>query len=341
MQARRNELIKVREVKRQNEGRLLHRANVVGVGVGFKNAGGATTGELAVVVSVAQKQPLSALSAADRVPREVDGINTDVVETGEIVAFALPDTTERLRPARPGASLGHYAITAGTFGCLVRRGNEIYMLSNNHVLADSNKAKLGDAVYQPGPADGGGPADQIGTLADFVPIAFEGEGTPAPPGEGCSPLAALLQLLQLLGAMGKPAAAIKNAPGDNKVDCALARPATLEVVTPDILNIGVPVGVGAATLGTQLQKTGRTTGYTRGSVQQIDVTAAVNYGGRIAVFKSQLMAGAMSQGGDSGSAVLDMDCRVVGLLFAGSAATTIINPIELVLGALKAEVVTG
>lgn len=43
----------------------------------------------------------------------------------------------------------------------------------------------------------------------------------------------------------------------------------------------------------------------------------------------------MSQGGDSGSAVLDRDNRLVGLLFAGSDSTTIINRIEHVFSALR------
>jgi hypothetical protein len=50
----------------------------------------------------------------------------------------------------------------------------------------------------------------------------------------------------------------------------------------------------------------------------------------------------MSAGGDSGSAVLDMNKRVVGLLFAGSAGnTTIINPIQAVLNALQVQLVTA
>jgi hypothetical protein len=49
----------------------------------------------------------------------------------------------------------------------------------------------------------------------------------------------------------------------------------------------------------------------------------------------------MSQGGDSGSAVLDAERRVVGLLFAGSESTTVLNPIQFVLDALQVELVTG
>jgi hypothetical protein len=198
------------------------------------------------------------------------------------------------------------------------------------VLANSNNAQQGDSILQPGPADGGTSADQIGTLEQFIPIGF---GVSL--GCGCSPLALLMRLLGI----GNPRV---NEPGNNTVDCAIAKPLSAELVNPDILNIGIPIGVGTATLGTAVQKSGRTTGHTTDQITQVDVTVSVNYGGtRIAVFRNQLMAGPMSQGGDSGSAVLDMDKRVVGLLFAGSNTTTIMNPIQFVLDALQVQVVTA
>jgi len=88
-------------------------------------------------------------------------------------------------------------------------------------------------------------------------------------------------------------------------------------------------------LGMAIKKSGRTTGFTTGEILQVDVTADVQYGGgRIARFTDQLLAGAMSQGGDSGSAVLNDNNRLTGLLFAGSDTTTIINRIEHVFSAL-------
>lgn len=84
-----------------------------------------------------------------------------------------------------------------------------------------------------------------------------------------------------------------------------------------------------------IKKSGRTTGLTTGEILQVDVTVNVQYGaGRIARFSDQLLAGAMSQGGDSGSAVLDNSNKLVGLLFAGSDTTTIINRMENVFSAL-------
>jgi hypothetical protein len=301
--------------------------NVVAVGVGFKTVGGVRTDEVCVVVSVVSKLPLIQLPEAARVPSALGGVQTDVIETGQI--FALQDPTQKMRPARPGVSIGHHQITAGTFGCLVQRSGQVFILSNNHILANSNRARPGDAILQPGPHDGGTLADQIGTLEQFIPVSF-GIST----GCGCSPFALLLRLL----GFAKPRI---NEPGNNTVDCAIARPLSANLVNADILNIGIPSDVGMVTLGTPVQKSGRTSGLTSGEITQLDVTVSVLYGSQIAVFRNQLMTGARSQGGDSGSAVLDMDKKVVGLLFAGSNTATIMNPIQLVLEALQVQVVTA
>jgi hypothetical protein len=121
----------------------------------------------------------------------------------------------------------------------------------------------------------------------------------------------------------------------NLVDAALARPLEERDVSPEILEIGLVAGLGWGGLGQAVQKSGRTTGLTRGRIEQTDVTVNVQYGpGLVARFTDQLLAGAMSQGGDSGSAVLDDERRLVGLLFAGSETTTVVNRIEHVFSAL-------
>lgn len=326
----------VQEIKRQAETMLMSMTNVVAIGVGFKIAGDQATTEPAVIVSVVKKLPMAQLAESARVPKTIDGIQTDVIETGRIVAFQQQQ--QKMRPARPGISLGHSQITAGTFGCLVQKNGQVFILSNNHVLANSNAAQLGDPIWQPGKYDGGTSADQIGTLEQFIPIGFSGDTPVSQP--GCSPLAAILQLINPPGS-GRTSTPQINQPGNNTVDCAIARPLSSDLVTPDILSIGIPVGVGSATLGTPLQKMGRTTAYTTGQITQIDVTVSVDYGGKIGAFKDQLMSGAMSAGGDSGAAVLDMQKRVVGLLYAGSDSTTIMNPIQFVLAALQVQLVTA
>ena len=107
------------------------------------------------------------------------------------------------------------------------------------------------------------------------------------------------------------------------------------MILDEILEIGTLTDTTFPILGMSVRKSGRTTGLTTGEILQVDVTVDVQYGaGQVARFADQLMAGAMSQGGDSGSAVLDDQNRLTGLLFAGSDASTIINRIEHVFVAL-------
>ncbi len=315
---------------------LLNKRNVVGVGLGYKISQGVNTGELGLIVSVTHKADVSALAAKDLVPKALNGVKTDVVETGVFRAQdSGADPKGRWRPVvPPGVSVGHPGVTAGTFGCLVRRGDDVFILSNNHVLADVNEGKQGDPILQPGVADGGTAGDTIATLADYVPIDF---GTSEPE---CSIAEWVTKTLNYVaGAFGSShqLQAVKKTPGINRVDAALARPLALDLVKNEILNIGAPVGVGSVTLGLEVQKMGRTTGYTTGKITQIDATVRIDYEGPSALYTGQLIASPMSQGGDSGSAVLDMDERVVGLLFAGSDAATIINPIDEVFSALDVE----
>ncbi len=321
------------DIKNAMRDMLMSKPNVHAIGVGFKNPDRQGHTELAVVVSVERKLPLNELPDEDRVPPLVNSVRTDVVETGRFVAF--DEQIQRMRPARPGLSIGLAdELSAGTFGCLVRREGRRFILSNNHVLAKSNRAPLGSPVVQPGRLDGGISADRIATLAEFVPIAFDGELPPQPPA-GCS-----ASLMRLLGGQRAPVAPL-NQPGNNKVDCAIAALDDDALANADILGIGTPRGAGAATLGTQIRKSGRTTGLTTGVVEQIDVSIRIDFNGQAATFTEQLLAGAMSAPGDSGSVVMDLQGNVVGLLFAGSVTSTVITPIQLVLSALRVEVVAG
>jgi S1-C subfamily serine protease len=104
----------------------------------------------------------------------------------------------------------------------------------------------------------------------------------------------------------------------------------------ELLQIGTIAAIKEAELGMSIKKSGRTTGLTTGAIEQTDVTVSVSYGyNKTAVFTDQLLAGAMSQGGDSGSAVLDIQNNLVGLLYAGSETSTLINRIQNVFGELK------
>ncbi len=232
--------------------------------------------------------------------------------TGELIASPMdPVTTEEIgietligqvRPAEGGYSVGHYRVTAGTIATCVYDESaypgipsKYYILSNNHVLANSNNARIGDPILQPGSADGGRlPGDQIARLSRFIPIDF----TPG---------------------------------ANNYVDAAIAE-GTFRDLDREIHWIGYTKNLRFLTRTREIvQKTGRTTNYTTGRVMNINATVNVNYGGgRVARMVRQIVTTAMSAPGDSGSLLCDMEGNAVGLLFAGSSRVTIHNHIYYV-----------
>lgn len=210
------------------------------------------------------------------------------------------------------------AITAGTIGAAVydlQLGGigvpaRYYLLSNNHVLADTNAARIGDPILQPGPFDGGTfPADTIGRLSRYVPITLE-------PG-------------------------VPRAQHRNLVDAAVAEVAFSDLDRNPYWIAGVTGWrrrAGAA-VGQIVQKTGRTTNFTTGRVIATNATIDVGYGGgRVGRFIDQVVTTPMSAGGDSGSLVSTLDGVAMGLLYAGSASATIICHIEYVRALLRVEV---
>lgn len=352
---------------------FLSRANVVGVAVGNKGDKTQAEGEAAVVVLVEKKLPLAALSATDVIPKQLDGIRTDVYEVGYLRAHETP--RDRFRPTIPsGVSIGHFKITAGTLGTIVtdRNTGEKLILSNNHVLANSNDAAKGDNILQPGPADGGqNPADMIAHLERFIPLQYIGDPEPTPgPGPGPLPptpdpgedaggclliLANIINLIsnasgssQRLTTISQQAVAPAVTPAPtpvtmigaqavtNLVDGALAKPVDPGLFSGEIRGIGMVSGSKPVTLGMGIRKSGRTTDLTTGTVTLLNAIINVAYGAKTARFSGQVISTPMSQGGDSGSLIVDgTENTAVGLLFAGSPQATIFTPISMVLDALQ------
>jgi hypothetical protein len=325
----------ISRVKETHKEALMAKPNVIGVGTGYKVSEGKRTEELCLVTLVRQKMPPSALQAEAMVPKEIEGIRTDVVEIGDV--RALQTHTSRWRPAPAGVSLGHYRITAGTFGCLVRdrASGAPLMLSNNHVLANSNDAAVGDAILQPGPADGGRlGADTIAVLERFCPIEFNNQ-----PGS-CNVAGAYASvgnaIARLLGSQHRVVTIKANPQAVNLADAAVARPNLDSDLLDEILEVGRISGTLPAELGMAVRKSGRTTGLTSGEITVMEATVTVSYGtGKDARFENQLIMGPMSQGGDSGSLIVAAgSLQAVGLLFAGSEQSTIANPIQAVMNCL-------
>ena len=256
-------------------------------------------------------------SGVPGLPDVLEGVPVRAEVTGQFVA--LSDPTTRQRPAPMGFSVGHPSITAGSIGARVVNGSgSVFVLSNNHVLANSNDASLGDPALQPGAYDGGTSADQIGTLYAFKPINFSGGSNTIDAAIALSSIANLGNATPTDDGYGTPAAALYgDANGDGMFDDR------------------------NALLGVNVEKFGRTTKLTHGQITGINATVSVCYEVYIifclksATFTDQLIItpGTFSGGGDSGSLIVSDNTgrNPVGLLFAGSSTQTIANRIDLVL----------
>jgi hypothetical protein len=320
----------IRPVKRRVEVGLLSRRGVVGVDIGEKVTAGRRTGQVGIVVTVRRKLPSSRLLAADLVPAEIEGIATDVVADDVVLHRALLDAefppargAERHRQVLGGISLGpwrtvllsppdaprpgEYAIV-GTLGALVtdRAGcGQVMALTTFHVACVDDAWSVGDEMVHPSRVDGGtSPGDAVATLCRAA----------------------------LSGSVD--AAAVLLGPGRS--------------YRSSIVDIGPVTGTAVASRGTVVRKRGRTTGLTTGRIASVDVTVLMDYrdGLGVRVLRDQIrieaVGGILGDYGDSGSAVVDPDNRLVGLYVAGNTSGTVAfaSPIGKVLDELDVDLIT-
>lgn len=280
-------------------------------------ARGRAKGEFALAVRVQRGEAWALASIRTEIERRARR-EVDVREVGHIYKAATWEQ-RRHRPLRIGTSIGHHAVTAGTLGCVVRDAKgRLGVLSNNHVLANENAARRGDAILQPGSYDGGVPArDTVAALERFVRIRTD---------------------------------------RTNFVDAAFALLAETERASArSIRGVGTFAGLAAdpAMPGDRVRKVGRTTGLRQGRVTAIELDQVVvgfDFGN--ARFDDQIEiegtgTTAFSAGGDSGSVIVNDDRAAVALLFAGSDSggangqgLTYANPISEVLRRLRVSIVT-
>lgn len=329
---------RVRRAKRRYGDKLMALDNVIGLGTGYKIIEKQYTKIPAIIVLVKKKLPESRLERSHRIPRTLGNVLTDVIEVGDV--RLLTARTEKVRPALPGVSIGHYKVSAGTLGAIVKdaQTKEPLLLSNNHVFANATdgydgKSKVGDAILQPGAHDGGTYDDVIAHLERFVPIQKNTSKSQ------CSVARRIENIINFGLSIVKPdyrMTFIKKRKSYNLVDAAVAKPVKSEYITENILDLGSLKGTAPAQIGMMLKKSGRTSQITTGRVTAVEVALKVMLGPEEeATFYDQILTDPMAQPGDSGSIVVDENMRAVGLLFAGSSEATIINPIVNVMKLLK------
>jgi hypothetical protein len=219
---------------------------------------------------------------------------------------------------------GQKLCCGGTLGALVSRGSNLYVLSNNHVLALSDTGTAGapaagDPIVQPGLIDNNcAVPPTVATLSQF----FNMESGPVPKIDAALALInsgavdTAGTILQLGGTASNPPA---NGPPH--------------------------AGSGVApTVGRTVAKSGRSTGLTCSSIFSIQANISVTYqkgcgtGSTFTVsFTNQvdITNNGFSAEGDSGSLIVTQDTAdPVALLFAGSGSDTVGNPISAVLNGL-------
>jgi hypothetical protein len=240
-------------------------------------------------------------------------------------AIEVPWYQQNQRPLLIGSSIGHHAVTAGTLGAFVRRGRQVCVLSNNHVLADEGRAKKGDRVLQRAWFDGGTTkSESVGRVSQWVTLRTRGANL-------------------VDAALATVDTGIESDPGRLRALVG-GKDRRLAGVGPEFVDVG-----------TSVYKVGRTSGATKGRVTAFDLdNVVVNFDVGNLRFDNQIEiegggTTAFSDGGDSGSLIVasagarSKDMVAVALLFAGSESgggndrgLTYANPIHEVLALLKA-----
>jgi len=291
------------QIKEMKKADIMAIPGVVGIGVGSGSGP-----RINVYVEMITPELLH------EIPKVMNGMETNVIQSGTIKALfgseipraLIAEREKRIRPAPCGVSVGNLSISAGTLGCLIRdnfTGKRV-ILSNAHVLTPNGSLPTADEkrIVQPGVHDNGGINDVIAQLTRYIQISTNNL---------------------------------------NKVDAAIATPISDNDVSDEILDIGQISGVGTVTLGTAAQKSGRTSGLTMGSVIDISADIRVHYKEFVADFTDVFVTEAMAEPGDSGSATLDMDNKLLGLTFAGSDFVTSHIKIQNIMDELNVSVGGG
>lgn len=298
-----------KDAKKRTTINWLKDSNVLGVSFGKKTIGNKRTEELSIVVYVARKISKDRIPSSRLIPSVLyvggDAIPVDVVETEPFYPISF---TSNVRPMESGISGSVASLNgSGTMGALVTdlSDGSLCILSNNHVLADENLASIGDDCIQRGAGDGGSSlADTIAKLKKFQTI------DPTITNRIDGAIAEVIDSTQVVNQMMNNLMPVPSA-RHPAVGLLFAGSSNRTILNPikdvmKILNIEFLNGSNSITeprLEANVEKVGRTTEYTSGTITEIDATVTINYSTFAATFDDQIVTNHMSCPGDSGSVV--------------------------------------
>jgi hypothetical protein len=252
--------------------------------------------------------------AASKIPQTLMGYPVKTVVSGKFRTLSLPSAktgrtlagllgarTERWRPVPGGVSIGSVQITAGT------NAGRVYDLATGQKMFLSNRhvfwGEKGTPIVSPGKYDGGSdPDDRVATIERWVEL--------------------------------------KPPPDTNLVDAALGLPTSQEIVSDEVLDIGLVNAIEDAKVGTRVAKSGRSSNYAEATITDVNASVKVDgYDWGETIFEDQIITDYLGAPGDSGSCCVNVASKAaVGLLFAGSNTLTVLNKMTNVVKLLNVKI---
>lgn len=299
-------------VKQAFEDQLLELPGVTGVDVGLKEVDGEKTPTHAILVFVAHK---GEYEPTNEIPTMIEGVPTDVIEAIFEHQVGVPDATaetaidsKRYDPAQGGTSISPARFDSyyGSLGMIVAdagSGAPLWLSAYHVMCNDPPWSQADKRIVQPAVDQTGNPAsDTIGNLIRGV-----------------------------YGEVDVPW-------GYNLYVDAAVCDISGRAFSKSILGVGTPLGARNPMPPELVQKYGAATGYRVGKIVSTNFTAIV--GGTTFYYQYRaepLWRGmeSLSEAGDSGAAVLDLDGYALGLIIAGNNIISVINPIGQIFAALE------
>jgi hypothetical protein len=351
----------IHRVKRAAQIALLHIPGVRAVSIGHKFVGGQETDELSIIVKVAKKRPASTIPAHELIPARIEGVATDVKQwLPRKPLVALTNDFKKERPLLGGSFIvaaftdpqdGSVVEKHGTLGFIAKTDGSIPDIPPGGIVGVTNQHCISNTLNQ---------------TVKGQPVGNNSTYDCSRCSDCCTDNIGAV----LLGVLEKTNA------DPNHVDAALIALREGMDYYADVKHIGNITGVRppltSADVGLAVQKYGASTGYTRGTVTEVEEATLDGSGTHVKdatilikadsgtpqwdcclCVQGQPVCGqqdppmpesfvSFACGGDSGSALCDMQGKVVGLIRAAECGgLTAATGIDVVMQKLGITVLTA